>query len=151
MPVEFTLFYFSQSLPPPPTFPTLILLLQFSAVQLLSCVRLCDTMDYQASLSLTISQSFLKLMSIEWISNTLPYLSLPLLMLFSLPEMPSILLPPIQENFSPCSVNTMLNILLQHFFMYPAFLTFLSPAGAKPITHLSLYSKCHICLENSKH
>ena len=36
-----------------------------SSVQSLSCVRLCDPMDCQASLSVTNSQNLLKLMSIE--------------------------------------------------------------------------------------
>ena len=108
MSVEFIFFYFSQSLSPSPTFPTLILLLWFSAVQLLSCVRLCDTMDCQASLSFTISGSLLYHMSIEWISNMLFYLSLPLLSLFPLPEMPSILLPPRKFSSRKISVHALL-------------------------------------------
>ena len=41
------------------------MLVQFSSVQSLSHVQLCDPMNHQASLSITTSWSLLKLMSIE--------------------------------------------------------------------------------------
>ena len=47
-----------------------VLLIQFSSVQLLSCVQLFATpctAAHQASLSITNSQSLLKLMSIQWV------------------------------------------------------------------------------------
>ena len=56
---------------------------QFSSVQSLSCVRLCNPMDArQASMSFTISQSSLKLMSIEQVkpsNHFILYGPLPLL------------------------------------------------------------------------
>lgn len=41
--------------------------------------------------------------------------------------------------------------LCYSIFIYPASPTFLSPAGAKTVTHSSLYSQYHICLANSKY
>ena len=61
---------------------------QFSSVQLLGCVRLFVTpwtAAHQASLFFTISQSFLRFMSIEWVilSNHL-ILCCPILLLASI-------------------------------------------------------------------